>query len=232
LLLLKVVSRRLPPDDLQQLVAARLAVLRKRQGLTQDDAAQRLGIALRNYQRMESGRQNLTLQTIEKVARALGVPAHDVLAIPQDRVSSTLHIVPAHDDDAPHAVPVFDLDAAAGYARSGRTAGALGWTLLPTPAPDERCFVAQVTGASMEPLIPSGSWCLFCAVDAVHDGQVALFELGGRARPDDGGSYVVKRLRRDHDRTALHSVNRTFAPVPVDEDVRVVARWVGVVAAS
>ncbi len=218
--------------NLQHLVAARIALLRKQKGLTQDDAAQRLGIAVRNYQRMESGRQNLTLQTVEKVARALAVTPHDVIAIPEDRAASTLHIVPAHHDDAPHAVPVFDLDAAAGYARSGRTAGALGWTLLSTPAPHERCFVAQVTGASMEPLIPSGSWCLFSAIDVAQDGQVALFELGGRARPDDGGSYVVKRLRRDHSRAALHSVNRTFAPIAVDEDVRVVARWVGVVAAA
>jgi hypothetical protein len=181
---------------------------------------------------MESGRQNLTLQTIEKVARALGVSAREVIAIPEDRPSSTLHIVAAHDDDVPHAVPVFDLDAAAGYARSGRTAGALGWTLLPGHSREGHCFVAQVTGASMEPLIPSGSWCLFSAADSAHDGQIALFELGGRARPDDGGSYVVKRLRRDHGAAALHSINRTFAPFVVDEDVRVVALWVGVVAAA
>jgi len=84
----------------------------------------------------------------------------------------------------------------------------------------------------MEPLIPSGSWCLFAVVEAVDDGQVALFELGGRGRPDDGGSYVVKRLRRDRGRAALQSVNRTYPPIPVDDDeVRCVARFVGVVAA-
>jgi SOS-response transcriptional repressor LexA len=83
----------------------------------------------------------------------------------------------------------------------------------------------------MEPLIPSGAWYLFAAEDAIDDGQVGLFEVGGRGRPADGGSYVVKRLRRDQSKAALHSVNRTFAPLPVaDSDVRCVARFVGVVA--
>jgi phage repressor protein C with HTH and peptisase S24 domain len=227
-----VSTRSSRPADLQHLVAARLSALRRQQELTQDEAARRLGIALRNYQRMESGRQNLTLQTIEKVARALGVSALDVVAIPAVRPPAGLHIIPSAGDDIPDAVPVFDLDAAAGYARTGRAAGALGWTLLPDLARHDRPFVAQVTGASMEPLIPSGSWCLFSVAGAVDEGQVGLFELGGRGRPDDGGSYVVKRLRRDHDRAALHSVNRTYAPIPVDDDdVRCVARFVGVVAA-
>ena len=59
-----------------------------------------------------------------------------------------------------------------------------------------------------------GERAAFAAVDVAHDGQVALFELGGRARPDDGGSYVVKRLRCDHDRTALHSIKPKKPTMP------------------
>lgn len=210
-----------------------MAALRKRQELTQDETARRLEIALRNYQRMESGRQNLTLQTIEKVARALAVSPLEVITVPEDRPSSNLFIVPALDEEVPQAVPVFDLDVAAGYARNGRTAGALGWTLLTRPERLRRAFVAQVTGRSMEPLIPSGSWCLFSAADgAAHDGQIGLFEVGERGGPDDGGRYVVKRLRIDRGTWTLHSVNRTFSPIALgpEDEVRVVAVWVGVVS--
>lgn len=217
--------------SLQGLVAARLATLRKRHELTQDEAARRLGIALRNYQRLESGRQNLTLQTIEKVARALGASTHDVVDVPQARVAGGLHLIPATTDDVPTAIPVFELDAAAGYARSGTAASALGWTLLPGTDRVSRPFITQVMGTSMEPLIESGSWCLFDAASTVDDGTVGLFELTGKGRPDDGGSYVVKRLRRHPEKTTLHSVNRAYAPVSItEENARVVARFVGVVA--
>ncbi len=226
-----VSGRPLRPQQLQHLVAARLSALRRRLQLTQDETARRLGIALRNYQRLESGRQNLTLQTVERVALALGVAAGEVIAIPEEHLRSELHIVPSFGDDAPDAVPVLDLDAAAGYARTGRPIGLLGWTILAGTTRQDRPFVAQVTGASMEPLIPSGSWSLFFAHHVVDDGQVGLFEIDGRGMTDDIGSFVVKQLRRIKGRTALHSINRAFPPVVVDGDaVRGVARWVGLVA--
>lgn len=219
------------PVSLQSLVAARLAALRKHQELTQDETARRLGIALRNYQRMESGRQNLTLQTIEKIAHGLGVAPHEVIAPPETRSSGGLHVIPSQSDDLPTAIPVFELDAAAGYVRSGKAASALGFTLLPGTDRLARPFVAQVMGTSMEPLIESGSWCLFDAAAAIDDGQVGLFEIAAKGRPEDGGSYVVKRLRRQQETTALHSVNRAYAPIGITEDaVRCVARFVGVVA--
>ena len=47
--------------------------------------AERLGIATQNYQRIESGSQNLTLVTLAKVALALGVDPRDLLDAPTER---------------------------------------------------------------------------------------------------------------------------------------------------
>jgi transcriptional regulator with XRE-family HTH domain len=59
----------------------RVRALRERRGLTQEDMMDR-GFSLRHYQRIEAGR-SVTLRTIWKLSRALGVSARDVL--PRDR---------------------------------------------------------------------------------------------------------------------------------------------------
>lgn len=55
-------------------IARRIASVRAERGLTQEQFASRLEIATKNVQRLESGRQNLTLATIERIAGALDVP--------------------------------------------------------------------------------------------------------------------------------------------------------------
>ena len=63
-----------PPDrDLTRRVGRRIAELRVQSGLTQDALAPALGMATKNLQRLESGSQNLTLQSLAAAARALGV---------------------------------------------------------------------------------------------------------------------------------------------------------------
>lgn len=54
-------------------VARRIARQRIAAGLTQEALALKLRIAVRNVQRLESGKQNLTLATVTKIARALDV---------------------------------------------------------------------------------------------------------------------------------------------------------------
>lgn len=226
------------PPALQRRIAAWLAANRVAAGVTQEALAARLGMATRNLQRIESGTQNLTLQTVERVAGALGVDTTALVPGVTDRAHAGplgLHVVPGPEGGrTPLAVPVLSLRAAAGFARSGRVVDAIGWTLLPSDDPG-RSFVAQVAGRSMEPLIPDRSWSVFRATPDVDVGTIALFELRQRGDPDGGGSYLVKRLaERGRDRLVLASLNPAFPRVELDErkaaTLRVVARWVAVVA--
>lgn len=59
-------------------MAHRISQVRERRGLTQAEAAERLGIALRNWQRIESG-QNLTLHSLVKIAQALECTVHELV---------------------------------------------------------------------------------------------------------------------------------------------------------
>jgi transcriptional regulator with XRE-family HTH domain len=66
------------PDVFVRQVTKRVASARRAKGLTQEDVAERLRLALKNYQRIEYG-QNITLKTLFRLARVLGVPPADLV---------------------------------------------------------------------------------------------------------------------------------------------------------
>jgi transcriptional regulator with XRE-family HTH domain len=66
------------PEDFVRRVTRCIAALRQARGMTQDQLAEVLGTATRNVRRIEAG-QNLTLYTLARVARVLGVRPDDLL---------------------------------------------------------------------------------------------------------------------------------------------------------
>ena len=52
-------------------VSERIARLRERKGMTQEALAKRLGVKASMVSRIEAGRQNLTLESLHRIARAL-----------------------------------------------------------------------------------------------------------------------------------------------------------------
>jgi HTH-type transcriptional regulator/antitoxin HipB len=69
-----------PEEDFLRRVAKRIVVERRAARMTQEQLAELLGTATRNVQRIESGAQNLTLITLSRVARALGVRPEQLVA--------------------------------------------------------------------------------------------------------------------------------------------------------
>ena len=81
----RTVSRmRLDPAQFQRQVGRRIAQLRREAGLTQAKLAERLGMAIPNVQRIERGAQNVTVQTIARLAGALRVAPLKLLEPPDD----------------------------------------------------------------------------------------------------------------------------------------------------
>jgi SOS-response transcriptional repressor LexA len=102
---------------------------------------------------------------------------------------------------------------------------------------DERMFVAQVVGRSMEPEIPDGSWCIFRYQPAgSRDGRKVLVENFG----DAANRYTVKRYRSIKTytedgavaarRVRLEPLNPEFSPWELEEgaDCRILAEFVSV----
>ncbi len=75
------------PAQLLRDVGLRIGELRRRAGLTQEEAAEKLGVAHRNYQRIELGQQNITLRSLARIAGVLGVRARELLDDPTSRTT-------------------------------------------------------------------------------------------------------------------------------------------------
>jgi transcriptional regulator with XRE-family HTH domain len=67
-------------DDVQVVVGERIAALRKSMGLTQDQLAERAGVNRVHLYRLETGRQSMTLRTLQIIAEALDVKISDIVA--------------------------------------------------------------------------------------------------------------------------------------------------------
>jgi transcriptional regulator with XRE-family HTH domain len=231
--------------DLLHRVATRIASARRARGISQEALAARLGIAVKNLQRIESGRQNLTLATIERICLALDVPPELVLAGTQHAAEGVGHAMPsrprildrlaaagfdvrsASEPGRPPsgAVPVTTLRAAAGRpSASARIVERLGWVVLDRrTAPPPGQFIAEVVGRSMEPRIPHGSLCLFGPpAPPPYGDRILLVAHTSLVDEELGGPYALKRVRlkgrlpSGRIRVVLESTNRSILPIVLD----------------
>lgn len=67
------------PVDGRRILAAHLAKLRRRRGLSQDALAELTGLNRSYLSLVENARRNVSLDNICKIAAALGVPPHELL---------------------------------------------------------------------------------------------------------------------------------------------------------
>jgi transcriptional regulator with XRE-family HTH domain len=78
--------RRQDPERVTKDVGRRIAELRADLGFTQEQLAERLGMDTNNLQRIELGRQNLTIRTLARLATHLDVRVRDLFDPPRSRV--------------------------------------------------------------------------------------------------------------------------------------------------
>ncbi len=219
--------------------------------MTQEELGAKLETGAKNVQRMEAGKQNLGLHSLAKIAAALTVDPMSLLAPPGSGLpwlrdggrASLLRALATVDwrsasaelPRPPGSIPFLTLRAAASPPIPNDEPEVIAWLLPPKEAPrtSARWFVAQVSGASMEPKIPNGSLCLFRPV-AGNDyvDRVLLVQHRGVADLDTGGSFAVKRIARvsrnkSGTTVVLESVNQRFKPIVIesrtDDELRPIA---------
>jgi len=126
-------------------------------------------------------------------------------------------------------VPVYDLTAAAGFWGPESVPEEIGWTEVPGVSLKAGMFVARVTGTSMEPLIPDGSWCLFRPCPAgSREGRIVLVQLGTDGAGENGGRFTVKKYHSEkivtaagwrHTSLQLLPLNPAFEPIEIEGEV-------------
>jgi len=235
--------RRLGPPDILAFVAKRIKALRVARGLTQDNVAEALGIASKNVQRLEAGKQNLTLKTLSHIADVLDVEPHELLTqgeafAPASQEVSLQRALRGLErlghqvfaPDAPRArgtIPVMSLQAAASRFGGAQDVEISGYIKLKGARQSQLTgrFVAQVHGRSMAPTVPSGALALFHSpVVGPLEGRVVAAEWRDHADPETGGAYVLKRVGSLEPRPGggfalrLRSDNPDFAALFVDAE--------------
>jgi len=93
-----------------------------------------------------------------------------------------------------NAVPVFDLEMAAGFFSQEQSVEGHDWVELPDSfRPQPGHFVTRVVGESMNRRIPNGSWCLFRAQPGgTREGKVVIVEHRDIQDPETGTRCTVK----------------------------------------
>lgn len=119
-------------------------------------------------------------------------------------------------------LPLYSLRVAAGVFGAAEPVVPEGWIEVEGFGPlDERIFVAQVVGRSMEPTIHDGDYGVFrLRPEGSRNGRIVLVQYRGPVDPETGGASTVKRYRSED-----------YTPIvltPESEvDVQVVAEWLG-----
>ena len=141
-------------------------------------------------------------------------------------------------------VPVYDLAIAAGFWGPESSPEEIGWAEVPGVAIKPGMFAARVTGASMEPLIPDGSWCLFRPCPAgSREGRIVLVQFSTLGTGDNGGRFTVKKYHAEksvtadgwrHESIQLLPLNPAFEPIGLEPedaaDLMIVGEFVRVTA--
>ena len=78
--------------DLAFLIGKRIREIRRRKGLRQEDV-EALGISYKYFQKVETGKANVTLKTIEKIASALKVDPTEFFDFPKAKSSEFVKLV-------------------------------------------------------------------------------------------------------------------------------------------
>lgn len=141
-------------------------------------------------------------------------------------------------------LPVFSLRAAAGKFGESLDVQEEGWLKVDIGRKlNNKMFVAKVIGSSMEPRIPSDSYCVFSAdVVGSRQGKIVLVQHHEISDSDTGGSFTVKeywskkKLEQDgtwaHEKIVLQPLNKAYEPIVLSEDaegeVKVIAEFVAV----
>ena len=124
-------------------------------------------------------------------------------------------------------VPVYEMEAAAGFWGPDNSPAEIGWTRIDRKDLAEGMFVAQIQGHSMEPRIPSGSWCLFRRCPAgSREGRILLIQFHSMSDPENGGRYTIKKYHSKkvvsenewtHEIIELRPINPEYDSIPVVE---------------
>ncbi|MDE6145826.1 MAG: XRE family transcriptional regulator [Muribaculaceae bacterium] len=206
----------------QKAIIQRIKKLMLLMGLSQGAFSQKLGISPANMSKHLSGRLPITVGLVNRICLDLGVSRLWLTTgedVPFGKAESQREINIGHHREASpnRGVPIYDIDVTAGFGpleqqlTSDRISGYIDLPGVLNPA--NECMV-RVSGNSMEPTIPNGSYIAIreVAADTIIWGKTYVIVMEE--------FRMVKALRRhkNPDMVILHSLNPEYDDMEVRRD--------------
>lgn len=73
--------------ELLKAIGRKIQFIREKRGLTQEQMEERTGVNTKYISAIERGQKNVTVRTLEKIAKGLGVELYELFLLPQDLAS-------------------------------------------------------------------------------------------------------------------------------------------------
>ena len=172
---------------------------REEAGLSQYALARQSGLSVRYIQLLERGERRPKIETLEKLARGLGVPFEEVAA------AAGVSIIKAR------RVPVISWASAGNWEEAVEYPE--DWVEVLSSSP--RRFALRVRGDAMEPEFTEGD---IIVVDPDRDPISGSFVL---ARNRDG-EVVIKQLKQYGDKWILRPLNPRYPEIEMNEEHEII----------
>lgn len=172
---------------------------RTERGLTQQDVADRLGIAKSTYSGYETGRRQPGVEEIKALSKIFGVSGDAIIG---NGTESDLF------DERP--VPPQGMLPVIGLASCGKGVIAredvLEYVAADANVCDDEHFYIEISGDSMAPVFNSGDLVLVRRQTSVDSGDIGVFIV-------DGEEGYIKKVKYDAENIDLISYNPFYPPM-------------------
>lgn len=208
-------------------IANNIAAFRDDKGWSRPELATRMGTSPQQVERLEKGQRSLTIDWIERAARALGVPVGDIIT--PGAAGSALNIASApdiqptrslHADDPTVELASLDLSYSMGpgteldsYIEEEPVRFDPGLLRRITRAPYSRLKLGRGVGDSMQPTLFPGDVVMIDTTQTMANMQDRIYAIAVN------GAAAIKRLRFEKGgKVTIVSDNPTVEPYQIDAD--------------
>lgn len=187
-------------------IGQKIKELRERQGITQKQLADALGISSKTIGHYETDRIMPSVEVLKKIADFFGVPVDYFFK------SNEIEIISEHGTKR---IPIYSAPVSAGFGVYPDEVYLQGYIVVPHQLAD---FAVRVIGDSMAPVAPEGSILLVKKTLMPLNGDMVVATY-------DGWVYVKWYIKQG-DTILLVSENTKYAPIIVSEKERFIVHGV------
>lgn len=189
-------------------VLKRIREIRKKKGISSDKLGEMIGMSGAAIRNIEAGRRKIKVETLEKIAQALGVSVAELLEEHDEKKPPSLEKIARRVKFLPvvAAVKAGPPGEPVQFRYTEKTYPYIG----ELPCKEEECFVIEVDGDSMSPTLKEGDYILVKKIEAYEMRFPENFVNKIVVAANEDWEYTIKRLKKIDNEYFLVPDNPTY----------------------